>query len=249
MLNWELDDGLATLALENGPLNTLDGDFLREITATIAEIDAKDVDALIVTGKGSTFSAGADLQRVLDGGREYIEASVGALSEAFGALFTFRRPMVAAINGHAIAGGCIIACAADYKVMARGSGVIGITELKVGVPFPVWAFEIMRFAAAPHRLQEITYFARNYPPEQAVEIGLVDEVVEPGELSAHAEKRARKLASIPRESFEMMKKLIRRPTVERVEAYAGEHDSQAASLWSSEEIKSSIERFMASLQA
>ena len=248
MLNWRLDNGLATLTLENGPLNTLDGDFLKEITTTINEIDGKDVDALIVTGKGPAFSAGADLQRVLEGGREYIEESVTALSDAFGALFTFRRPMVAAINGHAIAGGCIIACTADHRIMARDSGVMGITELRVGVPFPVYALEIMRFAAAPH-LQELVYFARNYPPDKALDMGLIDEIVEPDELLAHAARRARKLAAIPRDSFGMMKKLIRRPTVERVNAYAPEHDRQAAELWSSDEIKTAIERFMAELGA
>ena len=82
-------------------------------------------------------------------------ASVDALSLAFGSVFTFRRPVVAAINGHAIAGGCVFACACDHRVMARGSGVIGLTELRVGVPFPTYAFEIVRFATAPEYLQEL----------------------------------------------------------------------------------------------
>ena len=72
----------------------------------------------------------------------------------FAATFSFPKPIVAAINGHAIAGGCVLACAADKRLMARDQGRIGVTELLVGVPFPRIAMEIMHHAVVPHRLED-----------------------------------------------------------------------------------------------
>jgi enoyl-CoA hydratase len=249
MLDWSDSNGIATLALDHGPVNALDGDFLREMTATLRAIEASDVDALILTGKDGVFSAGADLVRVLDGGREYVDASVDALSGAFEAAFTFNRPMVAAVNGHSIAGGAVFTCAADYRIMGEGSGVIGLAELRVGVPFPVWAHEIVRFAVAPQHLQEIILLAKNYPPPAALEKGLIDEIVDPSALLDRAAEVARALADVPRPTFEVMKRLLRRPAMDRVAAYSQDHDPTVQELWSSDEVRASIQRFLERLSA
>lgn len=244
MLEWEQDAGIATMWLDRPPVNALDGDFLQEIATTVRVIEAADVGALIVSGRGSCFSAGADLFQVLQASPEDIDASVQGLIDAFGALFTFRRPMIAAVNGHAIAGGCIIACAADHRVMARDSGVIGVSELRVGVPFPTYALEIMRFAAAPHRFNELVLFGRNYKPEDAIALGLIDEVVEPDELTSVGRRAAERLAAIPNASFETVKRLIRAPTVERVERYAKEIDPIVLEGWKTPEVAASIRAFL-----
>jgi enoyl-CoA hydratase len=102
-MNWEDRDGIALLSLDRPPVNALDGEFLDEIAAAVEEIKDSPARALVVTGKGTTFSAGADLPKVLEGGREYIEGSVRSLSNCFGGLFEFPKPAVAAVNGHAIA--------------------------------------------------------------------------------------------------------------------------------------------------
>ena len=79
------------------------------------------------------------------------------MNRMFQALFAFPKPVVAAVNGHAIAGGCILVCAADWRLMAREPGRIGIPELLVGVPFPVVPLEIMRFATQASQLQALAY--------------------------------------------------------------------------------------------
>ena len=244
MLEWSETDGLATMWLEHGPVNALDRDFLLDIAATVRRIEEEDVGALIVTGRGPCFSAGADLFRVLEGGASYIENSVEALSDTFEALFTFRRPMVAAINGHAIAGGCIIAAAADHRVMAEGDAKIGISELRVGVPFPTYALEIMRYAAAPHKLQELVLFGHSYGVDRAIELGLADEIVPAGSLVDTATERAKRLAAIPHGSFETIKRILRAPTIERIARMGPVIDGDVKSLWQSEDVTKSIERFL-----
>src|SRR6201992_461123 len=110
---------------------------------------------VILTGAGRAFSAGVDLRALVDGGKGYAEKFVVALSKAFRAIFDHPAPVIAAVNGHAIAGGCVLAMCADVRLMSGGT--IGLTELAVGVPFPVTALEICRDAmgisAAPRALR------------------------------------------------------------------------------------------------
>jgi enoyl-CoA hydratase/carnithine racemase len=117
------------------------------------------------------------------------------------------------------------------------------------VPFPVWAHEIVRFAVAPHHLQEIVLLAKNYEPEDALARGLIDEIVATEVLGTRAAEVARRLAAIPRPTFDLMKRLIRRPTVDRVHAYSAEHDPAVQQLWSSDVVRASIERFLERLKA
>ena len=105
---------------------------------------------LVITGAGRVFSAGVDLNRVLEGGADYTDRLIPALSDVFDALFCFPGPTVAAINGAAIAGGCVLACACDRRLISPDAG-IGAAELRVGVPFPVAALEVMRYACGRPR--------------------------------------------------------------------------------------------------
>src|ERR1700723_3578885 len=99
---------------------------------------------VVITGAGRAFSAGVDLRALADGGTDYAGRFLAALSEALLAIYDHPAPVVAAINGHAIAGGCVLAMCADVRLMSGGT--IGLTELAVGVPFPVAALEICRYS-------------------------------------------------------------------------------------------------------
>ena len=104
--------------------------------------------ALVITGQGKIFSAGVDLKRLSKEGAAYIRKFLPALDKLYDAVFFHPKPVVAAVNGHAVAGGAVLACCADRRIMARAGGRIGVTELLVGVPFPALAFEIVRFCGA-----------------------------------------------------------------------------------------------------
>ena len=114
--------------------------------AFIAELKAAAdaaVRAVVVTGSGSSFSAGVDLFRLIKDGPAYGERFLPVLDTMLRDALTFPKPVVAAVNGHAIAGGCILAAACDRRIMADGSGRIGIPELVVGVPFPALPLQIV----------------------------------------------------------------------------------------------------------
>lgn len=236
------DIAIATLA--NPPVNALDAEFLSAITDGFDGLRDSDAKGVVLTGEGSCFSAGADLFRVLEEDRDYVMQNVPNLTAAFRSVFEFPRPVVAAINGHAIAGGAIFACACDHRIMSQGSGRIGISELRVGVCFPVYALEIMRFAVPQQHLQELVYLADVYDPDVALAKGLLDEVIAPDSLMERALHVADRLARVPEGTFVAMKKLVRKPALERIARYSDEHDVEAARLWASDEVRASIQQFL-----
>jgi enoyl-CoA hydratase len=122
-------DGIAILTLSHGKANALDIEFCDALASNFAELANSDVKAVVLTGQGRIFSAGVDLKRLSQGGADYIRRFLPALHRLFEAVFFHPRPVVAAVNGHAIAGGCVLACCADRRIMARESGRIGVTEI------------------------------------------------------------------------------------------------------------------------
>jgi enoyl-CoA hydratase len=243
LIDLERHGNVTVMRLNAPPVNALDREVLLAITATLHDIEASDARAVVLTGAGAAFSAGADLFRVLNEGDEYLRTSLSALTEAFGTLFRFPRPVVAAINGHAIAGGAVLACASDHRIAAAGDHKIGFAELRVGVPFPAWALEIARWGTRPANFQEVIYFGRSYDPDGALARGLIDEIVEPAELMERALSTAERLAAIPAVSFRLMKEAMRRPVVERVEASATS-DQAAREAWGSGEVRDAIRGFL-----
>lgn len=237
------------LALDRPPVNALDVETLDDLTDALVEARGDDPDAVVLTGAGRCFSAGADLQRILRGDASYIDAGIEALTRAFEALFTFPRPVVAAVNGHALAGGCVLTCACDYRVMSSTAGRIGAIELAAGVPFPAWALEIMRFAVGNDDLQEIILFGSSYEPAEALDRGLIDEVVGETELSSRAEDVAQTLAKVPRNTFSLTKAAVRKPAIEAARRGAMETDDQVKAAWRSPEVLESIRRQLEALGA
>ena len=163
---------IAVMTMTHCKANALDIALCREIVRRFADASGS---AVVLTGQGRIFSAGVDLVAATNGGAAYLREFLPELSKAFAAAFFHPAPVVAAINGHAIAGGCVLACAADRRLMGSQAGRIGVTELLVGVPFPTVAFEIMRCAAAPHRVAEIVVGAGTNAPNDEEAVGLVAE--------------------------------------------------------------------------
>jgi enoyl-CoA hydratase len=244
MLQTEQQGDVTLLRLTHGKASVLDLELLEGLTVELGRIAEGPGRALVVTGTGSIFSAGVDLFRVVDGGAEYLERFLPALDLALERLLTFPRPTVAAVNGHAIAGGCILALACDRQVAARGPGRMGVPELLVGVPFPPLPLEIVRDAVPTARLAQVVYGGATYEPDEAQALGLVGEVVEPDQLLARALALAETHAALDPEAFALVKRQLRAPLLARVAAarpIAGE--IQAA--WAAPEARERIRGYLA----
>lgn len=236
-------DDIETLRLEHGKANAFDLELCRGLNDALADASNR-TGPLVITGAGSIFSAGVDLFRVVEGGRAYIQEFLPALNEVFLRVFTLPRPVVAAINGHAIAGGCILACACDYRVMAEGKGRIGVPELSVGVPFPAAVVELMRAVIDPGRLNEFLLVGRTYEPAEAASVHLVDEVVEAEHVVERAREVAHELGSRPAASYRITKNLLREPAAARMRE-AERTQPELIDAWASPETLNAVRSFLA----
>jgi enoyl-CoA hydratase len=242
MLDFEERDDVAIMRLQHGKVNALDLELLLAITEAMRGVDR--ARAVVITGSGSTFSAGVDLQRIVAGGPSYVEEFLPALSESFMAIFDHPGPVVAAVNGHAIAGGCVIAAACDVRLMSQGK--IGLAELSVGVPFPPVPMEIMRHVIG-HAVGHLVLTAALLDPAQAQSIGLVQYVCEAEVLLDSAVDWARQMARTPTDVFSVSKRQLQQPARDRISARSGDEEA-AVKMWSSDRTRDAIAQYLRQLR-
>jgi enoyl-CoA hydratase len=222
---------VAVLQMAHGKANAMTTEFCQALSARLEEVRTSPASAVVMTGAGRIFSAGVDLPRLLDGGAPYIRAFLPALNAMFAAVFSYPKPVVAAINGHAVAGGCVLACAADRRLMVAEPGRIGVTELLVGVPYPAIAMEIMRNAMAPQYFEDAIFSGATYAPGEGVTRGLVHEIVAPDALLDRAVAVAQTLAALSPEAFALSKRQTRQPSLERLERDGRRIDEEVTRIW------------------
>lgn len=244
MIEVEHQGDVAVVRFNHGKVNALDLELLRAITETMREVES--AGAVVLTGAGRAFSAGVDLRRIVDGGIPYAEEFLPALSEAFLAVFDCPRPVVAAVNGHALAGGCVIAAAADLRLMSAGT--IGLTELLVGVQFPTVPLEIARYAFG-RQAARLALTAATFGVDDAFRLGLVDEVVSPDEIVAQAIARAESLARYPSHVYAATKEQLHREARRRIDERREADDEAAAAVWTDGATLANIKAFLDQLAA
>lgn len=238
-MNLDVADGVSTIRLDHPPVNALDLDLLDELIVTMRGVSGP----VVLTGAGRCFSAGVDLRAIVEGGAEYTDRFMTALSAAFLAVFDHPAPVVAAINGHAIAGGCVLAMAADIRLMAAGT--IGLTELAVGAMFPMAALEICRHAMGPS-VTQAALGAGTVDVATAAALGWVDEVVTADELTARATTLARELGAYAPAAYAMTKEQLHRPARSAIDAGA-QTDAAVRVSWMSAETHARIAAYVNSL--
>ena len=238
MLDTEDRSGVTVVRLSHGKVNALDIELLRAITAAMNDLDP--AQPVVITGAGSAFSAGVDLKRIVDGGEAYVREYLPALTEMFLAVFDHRGPAVAAVNGHAIAGGCVLAAACDVRLMAGGR--IGLAELTVGVPFPTVAMEIMRYAAGP-AAGSLVLTARLLDAAQARSIGLIHDVTAPDALVDRAVAQAQAMGKTPAETFALSKRQLQLPARAAMDGHDADEEVIASS-WASHRTLAAIAAYL-----
>jgi enoyl-CoA hydratase/carnithine racemase len=195
---------VTVVTMNHGKVSALDLELCAALTSAFRDFTSGPV---VLTGTGGVFSAGVNLWNVVEGGPGYIRRFLPALVEAFEAVFTCPVPVVAAINGHAIAGGCVLAAACDHRIMTTSPAGIGVPELLVGVPFPSPALEIVEYVIGPRKARQAVVTGELYQPDRALAIGLVDELADPETLAAQAIAHASRIgASVPLDTFRVTKR-------------------------------------------
>lgn len=225
----ERQDGIAVLTMSAGKANAIGPAFLDALEASLDAL--ADARALVITGQGTIFSAGLDLPSLIDLDALQMEAFIDRFSVIMLRLFELPIPVVAAVNGHAIAGGCVLALQADVRIAADGPTRMGLNETALGIGLPSSVVETLRFRVPASSLVPLALEGKLVPKREALALGLVDELVEPTALPARALERARELASIPPVAFAQAKGMLRRATADRVRAERPHDPARWTATW------------------
>jgi enoyl-CoA hydratase/carnithine racemase len=200
------DGDIVELRLSRPPVNALDPELCRALPDGIAQAVADGARALVVSGNPKVFSAGLDVPHLLSLGEDR-----PALMSAWGAFFDVARtlanspvPVVAALTGHAPAGGCVLALCCDYRVMARSDDPakpfrIGLNETQVGLVAPAGIQQLMDRTVGKHRAGVLLATGELVDAERALAIGLVDEVVPADQVVARSIAWLQALLKLPRQ--------------------------------------------------
>jgi enoyl-CoA hydratase/carnithine racemase len=163
-----------TLTIDGPGKNALSTAVMQDVIRQVREAHGRPV---LVTGASGAFSAGLNLKEVAALDVAGMERFLGVLDDMMDALFDHDGPMVACVNGHAIAGGCVIALCADLRVATDDPAIrIGLNEVALGLEFPPKIMKLARHRLSRHQVERVLLEAGLYAPRRAVELGLVDEV-------------------------------------------------------------------------
>lgn len=235
-------DGVRVLTLDRPPANAIDETLLTELAAAVqAAQEEAEVRAIVLTGAGAFFCGGFDFA----GPRHDAAAQrhmQNLYRESHLALLTLPKPTLAMVNGHAVAGGFVLALACDYRLGVAGDWRCGLNEVAVGAGFPKAAVEIVRLRLPHGRAAELMLGAGLYPASEAVRLGLVEELLAPDAAEATVLRRAARLGAFPKESYAHTKAALLGDVAARVRAETGAEAAAAGAIWSAPESRAARRR-------
>ena len=212
---FEINDGIGVLHLDDGKANAIGYDALAAIDAAIASAE-RDAKALVVAGRDGRFSAGFDLGVIGEGpqaARDLVAAGARTAMRIYGATV----PVVAACTGHALAFGAIMLLSSDLRLGADVSAKIGLNEVSIGMPLPIFAVELARNRLTPRHFTAATALATVYSPGGAVEVGYLDELAPPDGLMDAAVARAAMLGGyLRRRGFAQTRRTVRQAIIDHI---------------------------------
>ena len=230
------DGEIATATLSRGKVNALNEPMVEELTKSFEDLAIDNaVKSIIFTGTGKFFSFGFDVPEFLSYPKDDFVRYLEKFTKLYTDVFLFPKPVVAALNGHTIAGGCMLATACDFRLMVTGKARISLNEITFGAPVPAGSVEMLRYCVGSRHAQSILYSGAMYSAEQAFELGLVDQVSSEDALAEDARKVAQELAQKDSSAFRTTKHLLRKPVAEQMIKREKDAILEFVDIWYSEQ--------------
>ncbi|MGB2990714.1 MAG: enoyl-CoA hydratase/isomerase family protein [Candidatus Zixiibacteriota bacterium] len=239
-------DGVAVVTLNRGTTNAINRQLVDELTDTLRQLknDTQVRGAVLVSSNEKFFSIGLDIPQLFELSRDDFGAFYRAFNRLCIDLYTLPKPLVAAITGHATAGGCILALCCDYRFIAQGRKLMGMNEIKLGVPVPYPIDCIFRQLVGVRIAREVVDSGEFYPPDELIGMGMVDQVLPIEQVLPRSIDKVRLLGSYRQEAFEM----IKRNRTETVEAEIlerlKEREEFFIECWYSDEVRRRLKEAM-----
>jgi enoyl-CoA hydratase len=245
----EESNGIHRLVMNDGP-NALNPKLMGAISNMLADLrEAGAPPVLLTSSHEMLFCPGWDLKGLADADREQVAESLTAFNRLVFDLFSYPGPTGAAINGHAVAGGCLLALCCDLRIMAVGRPRIGLSELNLGVPVPASSLVMLRQRLAPDVVEELVVRGDGCNAERARELGFVHRIADDSMVLAKTEREITRLASKPPCAFAATKRFLLGESWARMAAPAPADDEAFLDCWFSPETQDRIRGMVARLGA
>jgi enoyl-CoA hydratase len=242
---------LCVLRLDKGRGNSIDEPLVAALGEACSELarDAGVRGVLLASAHPKLFCPGLDLQTLIGYERPAMEAFMLRFAEAMWALYALRQPVVAAVSGHAVAGGCVLALTADVRVLRRGGVQIGLNEVRVGVPLP-WSVALLLRASVPGAsLTDVALLGRNFADEEALAVGIVHALADAEGFESACLARLQELAEKDAAALGTTKAYLRAETLAAMKAHERQHIGEFLDGWFSATTQQRIRQTIEGLKA
>ena len=248
-LRLEAQGPLTVLRLDKPRGNAIDEplvDALREAARTLAA-DRGVRGVLLASAHPKIFCPGLDLLTLIGYEREQMQHFMLRFAEAVWALYGLPKPVVAAVGGHAVAGGCILALTADHRVLRRGGPEMGLNEVRIGVPLP-WSVSVLLRSTVPAAsLSRVALLGRNFAGEEARAAGLADELAEADGFEQRCLERLAEYAEKDAYAFGTTKTYLRAPALQAMQAHEEARISDFLDGWFAEPTRARMREMVEAL--
>jgi len=237
---------VALLRMENGKANAISAALLERLDGLIEELGA--ARAAVITGQGTAFCAGLDLPALVDLDRTTMRGFIRRFEQVILRVFELPIPLIAAVNGHAVAGGCVLALQADVRIGADRDARIGLNETRIGIGLPGPVLETLRWQVPGSSLTPLALEGRLVSPREALQLGLLHDLVPEGDLLDRALKRAADLAALPPAGLRRVKESLRKPVAAAARANATTEGELWLDTWFSPDTQSRLRETVSRLK-
>jgi 3,2-trans-enoyl-CoA isomerase len=229
------EGGIATILLSRGKVNALNEPLVEQFYDDLVSIEKDEtIGAIILTGKGKFFSFGFDVPEFLAYSRDEFERFLRKFTDLYCYLFLYPKPTVAALNGHTIAGGCMLATACDHRLMVSGKSKISLNEISFGASVTAGAVEMLTYCIGYRKAQDVLFSGAMFTPEEAHQIGLIDQILAQDKLLEASKLIAQEYINKNLEAFSSIKKWLKGPVVERMQRREADSIKEFSRIWYSE---------------
>ncbi len=242
----EFQDGTAIVRLNRPPANAIDIEFAADLEDAMGGLeDRPEVRAIVLTGSGGCFSAGLDLKIIPSYDEDRQRKMVTGFNRLVMRLYGMPKPLIAALNGHTVAGGLVLALTCDYRIATSGPYTFGLTEARVGIPFPFAAITVVKAELNAAAARALVLLGLKSGPDAMLSRGVVDEVRPAGEVLPGAIEVARDASRMPTGSYARIKRQLRGVALEHMREVIANDRDPALQGWLTPETAAAAARILA----
>jgi len=235
-------DGIATLALHRGKVNALNAEMVAELHGAFSALEGEAATrALILTGHGKFFSFGLDVPELYPLSPEAFARFLGEFTDLYTRIYGFPKPVLAVVNGHAIAGGCMLALACDRRLMVAEGARIGLNEITFGSSVFAGSVEMLRALVGQARAERVLYSGAMHTTGEARDLGLVDRIVPAADLLPQALAEARELTARSAAAYGHLKRMLRGPVLAEMRRREADSIREFVAIWYSEATREQLQ--------